>query len=111
MKMKTVGKRFVDEVNYGVYVWEMPDKKIVGDDQGNFLSVAGMSGDFSKMALLKRAVAEFGITEGEPRFLSGHRKVSDEEYAEQKARFEEGLVPDQYDIPAISEDLRSRNGR
>ena len=111
MKMKTTGKKFIDEVEYGVYVWEMPDKRIVGDDAGHFLSIASMNGDLNKMSILRQAVAEFGITEGEPRFLSGHRKVSDEEYEQQKQRFEDGLVPDEYDVPAIAEDMKFRNGR
>lgn len=111
MKMKTTGKKFIDEVDYGVYVWEMPDKRIVGDDAGHFLSIAGMKDDLEKMNVLRKAVAEFGITEGEPRFLSGHRKVSDEEYEEQKSRFDEGLVPDEFDVPALAEDLKFRDGR
>jgi hypothetical protein len=111
MKMTTTGKQFIDEVEYGVYVWEMPDKRIVGDDQGNYLSVAGMANDINKMNTVRNAVREFGIVEGRPVFLSGHRKVTDEEYEEQKARAAEGLTPDQYDIPSILEDLKFRNDK
>lgn len=111
MKMTTTGKKFIDEVDYGVYVWEMPDKRIVADDQGNFLSVAGMRGEIEKMNTMRNAVREFGIVEGQPVFLSGYRKVTDEEYEEQKVRAAAGLTPDEYDIPSLLEDLKFRNDK
>lgn len=111
MKMTTTGKQFIDEVEYGVYVWRMPDGKIVGDDQGNFLSINSMRGDIQKISMLTNAVKEFDVREGEPYFLSGHRKVTDEEYEEQKERFNDGLVPDEYDVPSVLEDLKFRNDR
>lgn len=111
MKMKNVGKQVIDEVEYGVYVWKMPDGRYVGDDQGNFLSINSMRGDLQKMAALRSAVSEFAITEGEPHFLSGHRKVDDEEYERQKERMESGLIPDELDAPAYADELRGRRDK
>lgn len=106
MEMKRVGRKFVNEVPYGVYVWEMPDGKIVGDDEGNFLSIAGMANDIDKMNIMRKSVAVYGVTEGRPVFLSGHRKISDEEYERQKERAAAGLTPDDHDIPSLVEDLK-----
>ena len=94
----------IEEVDYGLYVWEMPDGTVVGDDQGNFLNVAAFKGDSVKMNMLVNEVRSFGITEGRPRWLSGHRRVTDEEYEEQQQRLRWGLVPDVWDAPAMEEE-------
>jgi hypothetical protein len=103
--------RVIDEVPYGVYVWEMPDGKWVGDDEGNFLNIASMKGNLKRIAELTAAARSYGITEGGPVFLSGHRQIDDEEYAIQKARLTFGLIPDEHDIPAFREDLTRNYGR
>lgn len=95
---------------YGVYLWEMPDGRYVGDDEGNFLSISSEFGDLKRMSQLAEAVRYYGINEGRPRFMAGHRKVTDEEYEEQKQRLASGLIPDEYDISASVEELRSQNG-
>lgn len=100
----------VDEVNYGVYVWEMPDGRWVADEDENWLCIASMRGDLRRMQELAAAARSFGIEEGHPEFLAGHRLVSDEEYETQKQRMAWGLIPDDHDIPALAEDLKY-NGR
>jgi hypothetical protein len=104
--MKSQAK-VVDEADYGVYLWQMPNGQYVGDDQQNFLSVSAMKGDIQKIAALRRAVAEFDIHVGEPVFLAGRRKITDEEYEEQKERMKEGLIADPYDFGAIRDQLRA----
>jgi len=104
MKLKTTKKQIIEEVPYGIYVWEMPDGRWIGDDEGNFLNIAAMKGDRKRMQILKDTVRSYGITEGQPFYLSGHRQVTDEEYENQKRRMAFGLVPDEYDIPALMEE-------
>lgn len=106
--MKTTGKRFVDEVNYGVYVWKVPDGRTVADSEGRQLSIASLRGDLSRMKRLQDAVNSYGIFEGAPEFISGARKISDEEYEKQVARLENGELPDEYDIPALIEEMKYR---
>lgn len=98
--------RVIEEVPYGLYVWEMPDGKWVGDDEGNFLNIASMKGDVKRIAELTAVARSYGITEGQPLFLSGHRQIDDEEFARQKARLTFGLIPDEHDIPAFREDQK-----
>lgn len=93
----------VEEVNYGLYVWQMPDESVVMDEDGNYLSIKSMRGDIRQIKKLKQAAKNYGIDEGKPIFFSGHRQVTDEELQEQKQRAELGLVPDPRDLPAMME--------
>lgn len=102
--------RVVDEAAYGVYVWEMPDGKLVGDDEGNWLCINSMKGDLKRINELTEAARHHGIMLGKPLFLAGNRKVSDEEYEYQKQRQAFGLIPDENDIPAlVSEQIFKEN--
>lgn len=103
--------RVIEEVPYGLYVWEMPDGKWVGDEDGNFLNIAAIKGDYERISQLAAAARSYGINEGKPVFLSGHRQIDDEEYARQKTRMTLGLIPDENDIPALQEELRNAKRR
>ena len=93
----------VEEVNWGVYVWQMPDDSVVRDEDGNYLSIPSIKGDIRKIKLLKDAAKHYGLDEGHPLFFSGHRQITDDELIEQKSRAEMGLVPDPQDLPAMME--------
>jgi len=105
MDIKSMKKQVVEETTLGIYVWEMPDGRWIGDDDGNFLSVTSMKNNRVKMDMLAREVRSYGIYEGQPKFLSGRRKIDDEEFAYQKQRLEWGLVPDQLDIGVYKEEV------
>jgi len=102
----------IDEVNWGIYVWQMPDGSIVRDEDDNTLNIPAVRGDISQIKKLKKAAQELGLEEGHPLFFSGHRRVTDDELEEQKARAQMGLVPDPLDMPAMMEyvkDMREMN--
>lgn len=96
--MKKNKLKEVAETKYGVYVWQMPDGKWVGDDEGHYMLIPSVYGDPIKIKMLTEAARSYGVIEGAPKFLPGRRKVSDEEYAEQEARLKAGLTPDPWDI-------------
>lgn len=98
----------VEEVSYGTYVWIMPDGKIVTDDSGNYMCIFANKGDIKKIKELKDFAKAHGIDDGKPVFYSGHRPVSQEEYENQKQRLDWGLVADEWDIPALKEDLEQK---
>jgi hypothetical protein len=98
----------VEEVTYGVYVWQMPDGSIVQDEDGNYLNIAAVKGDLRRINKIKLAAKELGLEEGHPLWFSGHRPISDDEYEMQKQRLNLGLVPDEMDLPAITEDLNQK---
>jgi hypothetical protein len=97
----------VEEVNYGLYLWMMPDG-LVCDEDGHYLNIASMKGDIRKINKIKEIAKYYGLEEGKPVWFSGYRQVSDEEYEDQKERLEWGLIPDELDVPAIKEDLQNQ---
>jgi hypothetical protein len=101
-KMKFVG----ENINWGLYVWQMEDGKVLGDQDGNVLNVPSARGDLTKMARLSAAVRNLGIQGGEPLFLEGQRRVSDEEFDDQMARLIDGYTPDPYDIGALRDEAK-----
>jgi len=111
MKIKTLGKKEVKEVPWGVYLWKMPDGSFVGDGEGHFLMIASTEGDKQRMLALAEAARSHGVEEGMPCFFSGNRIVSDEEYEHQKTRMKLGLTPDPLDVAAIQEERRFANRR
>ena len=100
-----------EETNLGIYVWEMPDGRWIGDDEGNFLSVTSMKNNKSKIEALIKAVKSYGINEGQPKFLSGRRKIDDEEFEYQNQRLKWGMVPDPLDIGNYKDEMKKlKNG-
>ena len=113
MEIKKTGTRFKEnETRLGVYVWEMPDGRWIGDDEGNFLSINSMRGDRGRIDLLAKAVRGYGIYEGNPKFLEGSRQIDDEEFEYQKQRLRWGLTPDPLDIGVHKDEMaKLRKGK
>ena len=104
--------REVVETNLGLYVWLMPNGKIMGDDEGNYLNIPSEKDDQAKIANITRVAHAIlksnGFpAEGAPIFQPGRRQVTDEEFEEQKARLKSGLVPDEYDVASMLETLKA----
>lgn len=111
MKIKTLGKHEVKETRRGVYLWQMPDGKFVGDGEGHYLMIEAIEGDQVRLRALVDEVRSFGIDEGAPCFFRGNRIVNDEEYEHQKQRFEWGLTPDPLDVAAAKDDMDASRRR
>lgn len=99
----------VSQTDIGIYVWAMPDGRVVADQDRNFMSIAAVRGDLEAISKITRAAKFYGIEEGQPYFIEGARKISDEEYSEQVDRLKNGLVPDPYDIGVYKDELERRN--
>lgn len=97
----------IEEVDYGMYIWQLPDGRFVTDGEGGFLSIPSKKGDIRRIKLLKETAKSYGL-EGRMVYWTGHRPVSEEEYQMQKQRMEWGLVPDEMDLPALMEDLTQK---
>lgn len=110
MDLSNMKYKVEEETTLGIYVWEMPDGRWIGDDEGNFLSVTSMKGNKAKIDALAREVSSFGISEGRPKFLAGRRKIDDEEYEYQQQRLNWGLVPDPLDIGVYKEEVQKAKG-
>ena len=99
-----------EESTLGIYVWEMPDGRWIGDDDGNFLSVTSKKNNKSLMDALAREVRSFGIHEGKPKFLSARRKIDDEEFEYQQQRLKWGLIPHPMDIGNYKDEMKKMGG-
>ena len=87
--------------NAGIYVWKLPSGKYFTDGEGNALNIESMKGDPAKIKELTEAAAYYGQPEGSAEFFPNVRKISDEEYSEQKDRMSQGLIPSEYDLGAM----------
>jgi len=87
--------------DYGIYVWQLRSGKVLTDDNGNALSIDSMRGDESRITLLRNEAKWLGFPDGQPLFYANVRKVSDEEYSEQKDRMSQGLIPSETDLGAL----------
>lgn len=111
MDINKINSKVLEEESIlGIYVWEMPDGRWIGDDDGNFLSITSKKGNKSNIDALAREVRSFGIYEGGPKFLSARRKIDDEEFEYQKQRLNWGLVPDPYDIGNYKDEMKKLGG-
>ena len=111
MDIKRINAQINEEESIlGIYVWEMPDGRWVGDEDNNFLSIASMVGNKERIALLASAVAHYGIDVGQPKFIEGSRQIDDEEFEYQKQRLRWGLTPDPLDIGVHKEEMANLNG-
>ena len=107
MEFNKINSKVLDEEStLGIYVWEMPDGRWIGDDDGNYLSVTSKKGNRSRMDALSREVKSYGIYEGQPLFLSARRKIDDEEFLYQSQRLNLGLVPDPLDIGNYKDEMK-----
>jgi hypothetical protein len=107
MDFNKINSKVLDEEStLGIYVWEMPDGRWIGDDDGNYLSVTSKKGNRSRMDALAREVKSYGIYEGQPLFLSARRKIDDEEFLYQQQRLNLGLVPDPLDIGNYKDEIK-----
>jgi hypothetical protein len=87
----------VPESSYGVCLWRMPNGDYFGAD-GRYLSMEGVLGDARIEEKMRQAAYYWiGDSIGQPAWVSGARKVSDDEYDDQSARLRDGQIPDEVD--------------
>lgn len=104
-KMKNFRMRKVDESSFGVYVWKLPTGEVLGNEDGDILNIPSQQYDLSKIKKLRDAATSYGYPDGEAVFMSGRRRVTDEEEQEQIERMKEGKTPDVYDAGALLDEL------
>lgn len=106
--METKGIKVVEESEYGLYVWQMPDGKWVGDTDGNFMNIPARKGDLKAMSAISKAARYYGVEEGGPVFVSNRRRVTDDEYDHQRERLANGLLADEYDYAALEDEAKNK---
>lgn len=92
--------RRIDEPDktVGICLWRLPSGGYIENSDGEYLSVGPCFIGLPKAEEnLTRAVRSMGVTEGQPFWLPGFRKVSQTEWEDQMERLLEGKVPDLVD--------------
>lgn len=108
---KTLNKEVVEEVPYGMYVWECSDGEILGDGEGNIMNVFCMKDAPWAIKAITDAARHYGFPDGKPVWWTGKRRITDDELEEQKTRAKLGLEPDPLNYSAIKDEIRERNLR
>lgn len=111
MKTRNMKISAVEETTYGLYVWETEGGAWIMDEDRNVMNIESEKGDATKIAAITEAahryMREAGVEpNGRPLFLAGNRRITDEQYEEQKARQAAGLTPDPFDVGAMEDDLK-----
>jgi len=99
--IKTTSREAIEEVPYGMYVWQNPDGEIFGDDEGNVMNVFCMKNDREAIRALTEAAKYYGAGAGKPVWWTGKRPIDDEELEMQQMRERMGLIPDPLDLGAL----------
>ena len=86
---------------WGTYVWKKSNGKWFTDGNGNVLNVPANKGDENQIQKLRDAAAHYGEPDGEPIFMAGTARITDEEYSEQMDRLKQGLIPSMNDLGAV----------
>lgn len=83
----------VNETRLGVYVWELPNGKILGNDEGDILSIDSYYGDLTRVSILCREAKALGFEDGKPIFWAGQHKCSDDDwYEHMRELYNEGAL-------------------
>jgi hypothetical protein len=101
--VNNVRRQIIDKMyDWGLYVYKKSDGKWFTDGEGNVLNIPSNKGDLAQIKKLRDAAMHHGDDgEGECVFVPGLERVSDEVYAEQVERMNQGLIPNLNDLGAV----------
>lgn len=96
----------VPESTKGVCIWKFSNG-YVADNDNNYLSLEGVIGDTRVEERMREAVRSYLGDEiaiqGEPKWISGARKITDSEYEDQMDRLQSGKIPDEVEEYKLSQ--------
>ena len=93
-------------VDWGLYMWRLPDGKLFKNENGEYLNIPSMYGDLEKISIIKQAAAYYGQPDGTPHFEPGVQRATEEEYQEQVERLAAGEIPSLNDFGAVMDAKR-----
>ena len=98
---KGSGQRNMFGYEWGLYFWRLPSGRLFKDNEGGLLNIPSVKGDIGQMSKIRQAAISYGQPEGEAWFYAGANRSTDEEYAEQLDRLDQGLIPSMNDLGAV----------
>lgn len=109
-KPKTVSKPRIREVKpdveWGLYMWRLPNGKLFSDGEGNYLNIPSRKHDLDKIRQIREAAAYYGQPEGTIHFEPGVQRATEEERREQEDMMRQGIIHDT-DFGGLADELRS----
>ena len=84
----------------GMYVWKLPNGKVIGDSNGNIMNIPAIQYDIEAIHKITQAARHHGYEDGKAEFWPGTRRVSEMEHSEQLDRMKEGYIPSETDLGA-----------
>jgi len=95
-----------NSASWGLYVWELDNGKVFGDEDGNVMNIPGKPFDIDSMTKITKAAQYYGAPPGKAKFLPGTQRVSEARHSEELERMKQGLIPSETDIGAWKEEQR-----
>lgn len=89
-KKKNKSKIIDSGENWGVLVWMLPDGKVLGNENGDILSLEAYRGDLAAVKKMHEAAAHYGYPEGQTHFMPGRRKLTNSEWEDSMAMMRDG---------------------
>ena len=94
------------DVDWGVYLWRLPDGNLFKDDDNNYLNIRSREYDLEKMQEMREAAAYYGKPEGELYFKAGVEQATDDEHQRQKEMMRSGEIHER-DYGALMDEKRA----
>jgi hypothetical protein len=95
--IETTGMTQLRQTDLGIYVWEMPNGKILANDRADVLHIISYFGDISKQMELQKAafywMEKFGREPGGHAVFWESLPCTDEEYMQQLDEMDRGIMP------------------
>jgi hypothetical protein len=89
------------QYDWGIYFWKKANGKPFTDGNGSVLNIPSHRGDALQIRKLVQEATAQGQGDGSYEFMPGVARVSEDEYAEQKERMSQGLIPNLNDLGAV----------
>jgi hypothetical protein len=87
--------------DWGIYFWKKANGKPFTDGNGSVLNIPSHRGDAIQIHKLQQEATALGQGDGSYEFMPGVARISEDEYAEQKERMAQGLIPNLNDLGAV----------
>jgi hypothetical protein len=87
--------------DWGIYFWKKASGKPFTDGNGSVLNIPSHRGDALQIRKLVQEATALGQGDGSYEFMPGVERISEDEYAEQKERMAQGLIPNLNDLGAV----------
>lgn len=77
----------------GIYCWELPDGRLLGNTEGDPLVIDARKGDEKRIKMLEEAAKSYGFPEGRAVFFPGKKPLTRQQWELQEELIDQGIDP------------------